>query len=147
MFDKLCPDVSLYNVAFAHVPHSQHETGHAVPVTDDRVPREEQRLGALLGSRQLREHHPHHERLDHDAANALQTHHEDRLGTLLGGGATAVADRVLRLHAKKEARGEAVDVGDARGPRLGPVLQTNRQLQPNKAPPLTRCSSRRSPWV
>lgn len=69
--------MSLDDVTLAHVADTEHEGQLAVALADDGVPAEEQRLRALLGPRQLCEHHSHHEGLDHDARDALQTHHED----------------------------------------------------------------------
>lgn len=125
---KLRAHVCLNNVALPHIPHSKHKTGNAIAVTYDGVTREHQRLRPLLRPGQLREDDAHHEGLDHHACDALEAHHEDGFGALLGGGATAVAYGVLGLHAEEETRSEAVDVGDARRPGLVAVLLRVRGL-------------------
>ena len=66
-----------------HVSHSEQEAQLAIPLVDDGVPAEQQRLRALLGTGQFGEHDADHERLYHDADDALQAQHEYRLGTFL----------------------------------------------------------------
>ena len=54
--------------------------------------------------------------LNHDADDTLDAHDENGFGTLFGGVARPVADRVLRFDAEQEARRETVDVEHARLP-------------------------------
>lgn len=68
---QLRPDVRLDDVRFSHVAHAEHEAQDTVPLADDGVSTEQQRLRALFRPGQLGEHHAHHERLDHDAHYAL----------------------------------------------------------------------------
>jgi hypothetical protein len=114
--DQLRPDARPYNVTLPHIPHPEHERKMSLALADHRVPREQQRLGPQLGSCHFSKHDPDHEGLDHHSDDALHRHDEDRFGTLLGGGPHAVPDGVLRLYTEEVARGEAVDVEDARGP-------------------------------
>lgn len=88
--DELGAHMRFDDVTLAHVADAEHEGELAVALADDGVPAEEQRLRALLGPRQLGEHHAHHERLDHHARDALQTHHEDGGGAVLLGVARPV---------------------------------------------------------
>lgn len=75
----------LDDVRLAHIADAEHQAQDTVPLADYRVSAEQQRLRAFLRPGQLGKHHAHHERLDHDAHDALQAHDEYRLGTLLRG--------------------------------------------------------------
>ena len=82
-FDHLRPHVSLDNVALPHVTDSKHEARLPVPLTDDRVPREQQRLRSLLGPGKLGENYPHHECLQYHTCHRLDTYDEHSLRTLV----------------------------------------------------------------
>ena len=47
---------------------------------------------------------------DDDTHNALDTHHDDGEGALIGGGPAPVPDGVLALHAEQERGSEVLDV-------------------------------------
>ena len=47
---------------------------------------------------------------DDDTHNALDTHHDDGEGALIGGGPAPVPDGVLGLHAEQERGSEVLDV-------------------------------------
>lgn len=115
--------MSLDDVTLPHISHPEHETWNPVAMTYHRVPRKHQRLRPLLGPGQLGKHDAHHEGLNHDPGDALEAHDEDGFGAFFRRRPAAVAYRVLRLHAEKEARCEAVDVGDAWRPGFITVLR------------------------
>lgn len=98
MPNQLSPNMGLYYVALPHIPYPEHETGHPVSVVYHSVPGEEEGLGPLLGPGKFGEHYPHHEGLDHNSADALDAHDEDRFRALLRGGPDSVSDGVLSLH-------------------------------------------------
>jgi len=66
-------------VALAHVAHAQHEAEAAVAQRHHGLAREDERLGAVLGPRQLGEHHAHQQRLHHHAVDGLERHGEHHL--------------------------------------------------------------------
>lgn len=113
---QLSPDRGPDYVTLPHVAHPEHQAQFTVPLTDDRVPREQQRLSPLLRPAHLGEHYAHHERLDHHAHDALDAHDEDRLWALLGRATAPVTDRVLGLDAEQEAAREREYVVHARCP-------------------------------
>lgn len=100
-------------MTFPHIADSEHQTELAISLTDNSVPREQQRLSSLLGPAHLCEHYAHHERLDHHTDDALDAHNEDRLRTFLGRDTTSVTDRVLRLDTEQETAREREDIVDA----------------------------------
>jgi hypothetical protein len=128
--DQLRPNASPNQGGLPHVTHSEHETQVPVQSPHHSVPGEEQSLGAQFGPRHLREHYSDEERVDGHPDDGLHRHHEDRLGALFGGGPDPVPDGVLRLYTEEVARGEVVDVENARVPVvLGLVLREVLVLQ------------------
>ena len=129
--DHLSADAGSDDVGLAHVSDAEEEAELSVALANDGVAAEEQRLRPHLGPRQFGEDHAHHERLDHDADDALDAHDEDGFRTLFRRVASAVADRMLRFDAEQEAGREAVDVGNAGLPSGTPLVvyskwKTNR---------------------
>lgn len=94
--DDLCRDGGADDVRLAHVAHPEEQAQLAVAQAHDGVAREEQRLRALLGPRQLGKHNARHEALDHDACDGLHAQDEHGLRALGRDGAAAVANGVLR---------------------------------------------------
>ena len=84
-FPDLSHDSRTNDEGFPHVPDPEEETKVPVPQADARLSGEHDRVGSLLRPRQLSEHPPHHERLQDDARDALKTHDQHSLWTLLGG--------------------------------------------------------------
>lgn len=115
--DDLGPHMRLNDVRFAHVAHTEHQTGCPIPMADDRVAGEEQRLGALLWTRQFGKDNADHEGLNEYTRDALYAHGEDRLGTLLGHIAIAIADGRLRFHRVQECRHHTLHLRHAHGMR------------------------------
>lgn len=113
---QLSPDRGPDYVTLPHVAYPKHQAQFTVPLTDDRVSREQQRLSPLLRPAHLGEHYSHHERLDHHPDDALDAHDEDRLGAFLGRATAPVTDRVLGLDAEQEAAREREYVVHARRP-------------------------------
>ena len=114
-FDELRPDVCLYYVALAQVPHPPHQTQLAVPHGDDGVVAEQQGLRSLLGPRHLGHDGADHEAVDDAAHDGLEDHHEDRRGALLRHAAVPVADGGLGLDGEQKGGHEAVDLQHAGG--------------------------------
>lgn len=104
----------LDDVALAHVPDAEHQTRHPVPVADDGIAREQQRLGALLRPGQLGKHDANHKCLDEHTGDALQGQYEHGLRAFLRHEAVPVADGVLRFQREQKCRREAVDERNAR---------------------------------
>jgi len=94
--------MGLDDVRLAHVSHTEHQAWNSIPVADNSIAREEQRLGTFLGTRQLGKHNAHHERLDEDTRNALDAHREYRLRALLRHIAITIAYRRLGFHGVQE---------------------------------------------
>jgi len=94
---QLLAHLSLDNVRLAHVPDAQQQVELTVARTDDRSLAEHERLGALLGPRQLGEHQPGHQSLRDDAETRLEHYQRNGVRTVGVHAAIAVADRLLCL--------------------------------------------------
>lgn len=124
---ELRPDVGFYDVALPHVPHSEHQAGDSVPVTNDGVSRKKESLGPFFRPGEFGEYYAYHEGLDHDSCYTLQAHYEDGFGAFFRRGSSAVPYGVLGFDAEEETGSEALDVLDAGGPRFV-VLESSCML-------------------
>lgn len=113
-------------MAVPQVPHSEHEAQLAVPLRNDRVLAEHQRLCALLRLRHFDEHAADEKGVHDGPQQRLEEEEDDALRTLLGDVAVAVADGRLRLDEEQERGGKVVHVGDARG--VGRVVAAVAQV-------------------
>jgi len=89
--------LSLDDVRLAHVPDTQQQVQLTVARTDDRSLAEHERLGALLGPRQLGDDQPGHQSVREDADTRLGHEQQDGEMTVGVHEAIAIADRLLRL--------------------------------------------------
>lgn len=69
--------------ALPQVSHSKHEGGAAIPLRDDGVPGEDERLGSAVGLRRLHEDAAEHHGVDNQPHNVLDDQNCDGEGTLL----------------------------------------------------------------
>lgn len=113
-------------MAVPQVSHSEHEAQLPVPLRNDRVLAEHQRLCALLRLRHLDEHAADEKSVHNGPQQRLEEEEDDPLGTLLGDVPITVADCRLRLDEKQERGGKVVHVGDARS--VGRVVAAVAQV-------------------
>lgn len=113
-------------MAVSQVSHSEHEAQLPVPLRNDRVLAEHQRLRALLGLRHLDEHAAYQESVHDGAQQRLEEEEDDTLWALFRDVPVAVADGRLGLDEEQKRGGKVVDVGDARG--VGRVVAAVAQV-------------------
>lgn len=113
-------------MAVPQVPHSEHEAQLPVPLRNDRVLAEHQRLCALLRLRHLDEHAADEKGVHDGTQQRLEEEEDDTFGALLRDVAVAVADGRLGLDEKQERGGKVVHVGDARS--VGRVVAAVAQV-------------------
>ena len=113
-------------MAVPQVPHPEHEAQPPVPPGQHRAAAEHQRLGALLGLRQLDEHAADEESVHHGAQQRLEEEQDDALGALVGDEPVAVADGGVGLDEEQKGGREVVHVGDTR--RVGRVVAARPEV-------------------
>lgn len=123
---EFAPNLRGHHMAVPQVPHSEHEAQLPVPLRNDRVLAEHQRLRALLRLRHLNEHAADEEGVHDRPQQRLEEEEDDTLRALLRDVAVSVADGRLRFDEEQKRGGKVVHVGDARS--VGRVVAAVAQV-------------------
>lgn len=114
--DQLSPHPGPDDVGLPHVTHPEHQGQASIPLANDCVLGEQQRLGPLLSPRHLGKHNSGHKGRRHYTVNGLEAHHENGFGALGRRCADTIADGVLSLNGEQETGGETIDGRNTRCP-------------------------------